>query len=147
MSLPFVRLIATVTESGHLWGDSAFLFYTAFRERGFPIRVVSNGAGYPCVGRWQPHGEDFMRAVPDVYLNVMCLPVSDIGIALTVGIGIKNVAITRWPEAGMQKDEIAIVDSCELVVVPPEDVSRFAEAEIGARAMSPFQVAQVLAGF
>lgn len=147
MSLPFIRLIGAVTEAGISWGDSTFLFYKGLREHGFPIRVVANGACHLGLGRWSPHPQDFFRQVPDTFLNVLCAPVNDVAIGLTVGIGVKNIAITRMPEVGLKKDEVAIVDACDLVVVPPEDVARFAEYEIDARVMSPFQLAQVLAGF
>lgn len=90
----FLRYFCHVADSGAL-GDLSFEYFVAFKRAGASIRVLAINLAYPTGERWHDYNDDFIRAVPDGYVNVVCGTPEELTRMFTVGT--KNVAIVADP--------------------------------------------------
>lgn len=127
-------------------GDIGFEYFQSMKEAGYDIRVVAinmaslhpkrlvcevcgpkpvkkcefcKGKGFIShPSRWSPFNEEFIRAIPKQYVNVVCGDSSELTRLFTVGT--KNVAIFSTKEGAPTNKEIMSLKEYDSVVCPRE---------------------------
>ncbi len=76
----------------HTGRTASFEYYLALRELELPIRIIATDfANILSRSVWAEHGEDFVTAVTEPYINVVCGDKDELARFWTKGV--KNIAI------------------------------------------------------
>jgi hypothetical protein len=113
------------------YGNLSFEYFRALKKTGTPMRVLPinmTDLGAPG-SQWEPFVDEFSRAVPKQYLNIICGDNGELVRLYTVGT--KNLAITATLKGAPDDDQIAALKQYDAVICPSEeDVQLFQDLGI-----------------
>ena len=148
MSSPFLRYFCHVGQNTP-FGDLSFSYFAALRKTGIPIRVLAcNPNAMISGGRWNEFNEEFLRSIPEQFINVVC---GDNGELLRLyTVNVPNIAITATYNGEPSDNEITVLQRYDAVLCPNVDET-VAYQMLGVKATymdaDPAHLADLLRGF
>ena len=103
------------------FGALGFEYFKAIKAADIPVRVLAtNVADFSAgSGRWAPYNESLVRAIPDMFINVVCG--GDDEVIRLFTIGAPNIAIVALYDGAPGEKALKYLRDYNLVICPRED--------------------------